>query len=32
VEAANAGAALELLPRYVRKRTNVTRVRDVEIP
>ena len=32
VEAANAGAALELLPHYVRRRTDVTRVRDVEIP
>jgi hypothetical protein len=32
VEAADAGAALELLPRYVRRRTAVTRVRDVEIP
>ena len=32
VEAADAGAALALLPRFVRKRTNVTRVRDVEIP
>jgi hypothetical protein len=32
VEAANAAAALELLPRYLRTRTNVTSVRDVEIP
>jgi hypothetical protein len=32
VEAASAAAALELLPRYLRTRTNVTSVRDVEIP
>jgi len=32
VEAADAAAALALLPRYVRKRTSVTGVRDVEIP
>ena len=32
VEARSAAAALELLPRYVRARTSVTNVRDVEIP
>ena len=32
VEAADAAAALQLLPRFVRSRTNATRVRDVEIP
>jgi hypothetical protein len=32
VEAANAAAALELLPRYLRTGTNVTSVRGVEIP
>jgi hypothetical protein len=32
VEAASPSAALALLPRYVRARTSVTRVRDVEIP
>jgi hypothetical protein len=32
VEAVNADAALALLPRYVRTRTSVTGVRDVEIP
>jgi hypothetical protein len=32
VEAESADAALALLPRYVRKRTSVTGVRDVEIP
>jgi hypothetical protein len=32
VEARSASAALELLPRYVRARTSVTNVRDVEIP
>jgi hypothetical protein len=32
VEAANVDAALALLPRYVRERTSVTSVRDVEIP
>jgi hypothetical protein len=32
VEAADVDAALELLPRYVRSRTTVTGVRDVEIP
>jgi hypothetical protein len=32
VEATDSGAALELLPRYVRARTYVTCVRDVEIP
>jgi hypothetical protein len=28
----NADAALALLPRYVRKRTSVTSVREVQIP
>jgi hypothetical protein len=32
VEAANAAAALALLPRFVRSRTKATHVRDVEIP
>jgi hypothetical protein len=32
VEAADVAAALDLLPRFVRARTNVTSVRDVEIP
>jgi len=32
VEAANIPAALELLPRYVRRRTSVTSVREVQIP
>jgi hypothetical protein len=32
VEAMNPEAALALLPRYVRKRTSVTSVREVEIP
>jgi hypothetical protein len=32
VEAADAGAALALLPRYLRPPTSVTSVRDVEIP
>jgi hypothetical protein len=32
VDAADAGSALELLPRYLRSRTRVARVRDVEIP
>ena len=32
VEAADVLAALELLPRYLRSRTTVTGVRDVEIP
>jgi hypothetical protein len=32
VEARSVSAALDLLPRYVRARTNVTNVRDVEIP
>jgi hypothetical protein len=32
VQAADAAAALELLPRYLRTRTNITSVRDVEIP
>jgi len=32
VEAADLTAALDLLPRFVRTRTSVTRVRDVEIP
>ncbi len=30
--AADVAAALALLPRYVRRRTTVTPVRDVEIP
>ena len=32
VEAPDRSAALALLPRYLRSRTSVTRVRDVEIP
>jgi hypothetical protein len=32
VEARDPDAALQLLPRYVRARTSVTGVRDVEIP
>jgi hypothetical protein len=32
VEAADVGTALALLPRFVRSRTTVTGVRDVEIP
>jgi len=32
VEAVTAEAALALLPRYVRMRTTVTSIRDVEIP
>jgi hypothetical protein len=32
VEAPSDEAALELLPRYLRQRTRVTGVRDVEIP
>jgi hypothetical protein len=32
VEATSAAAALDLLPRFLRTRTDVTRVRDVEIP
>ena len=32
VEAHDADAALELVPPYVRRRTNPTQVRDVEIP
>jgi hypothetical protein len=32
VEATDAGSALALLPGYLRARTRVTRVRDVEIP
>jgi hypothetical protein len=32
VEAPDAGAALALLPGYVRSRTEATGVRDVEIP
>lgn len=32
VEAADVRAALELLPRFVRARTSITTVRDVEIP
>ncbi len=32
VEAPSCDAALALLPRYVRRRTSVTGVRDVEIP
>jgi hypothetical protein len=32
VEAVDAAAALELLPRYLRTRTHVTSVREVEIP
>jgi hypothetical protein len=32
VEAPDAGSALALLPRFVRERTGVTSVRDVEIP
>jgi len=32
VEAASVDAALALLPRYVRERTSVTSIRDVEIP
>ena len=32
VEAPDPGSALGLLPGYLRARTSVTRVRDVEIP
>jgi hypothetical protein len=32
VEAADAGAALALLPRYVADRTHVTEIREVRIP
>jgi len=32
VDAEDASSALALLPRYLRSRTRVTRVRDVEIP
>ena len=32
VDAADVAAALALLPRVVRRRTNVTNIRDVEIP
>ncbi len=32
VEAPDTSAALALLPRFVRRRTTVTGVRDVEIP
>jgi hypothetical protein len=32
VSATDAAAALAMLPRYVRERTTLTRVRDVEIP
>jgi hypothetical protein len=32
VEAADAGAALALLPRYVAERTRAVRVRDVVVP
>jgi hypothetical protein len=32
VQAADAAAALELLPRYLRTRTSITSVRDVDIP
>ena len=32
VDASDVAAALALLPRFVRRRTNVTNIRDVEIP
>lgn len=32
VDAEDAGSALALLPRYLRSRTQVARIRDVEIP